>query len=131
MAPFRRSSSPNENETENNLPQNNHRVIFRRAHWTNEPNHINWETYHRLLNQFSQLEMEILIWNIEIAIKPHTTEHLNHLQRLKRLYRLTYIRLNAVKNNNNNSGCPYCNQRESENDSSNETDSTNENEQWD
>ena len=86
MAPLRRNSSPIENEIEINTPQNNHREIFRRAHWTNEPNHINWETYHRLLNQINQLEMEILIWDIEIAIKPHTIEHLNHLQRLRRLY---------------------------------------------
>src|SRR5829696_3225156 len=118
MAPTMRNSSPDENELENNPPQNNHRESFGRTHWSNDPNHMNWETYHRLLNQFSQLEMEILIWNIEITIRPSTPEHLSHLQRLKRLYQLTYVRLISVRHN---TGCPYCNQSESENDSSNES----------
>ncbi|CAH1770389.1 13157_t:CDS:1, partial [Entrophospora sp. SA101] len=45
MAPVR-YSSPSRNQNENNSSQNLHNTMFRRTHWTNEPNNMNWETYH-------------------------------------------------------------------------------------
>ncbi|CAJ0827074.1 615_t:CDS:1, partial [Entrophospora sp. SA101] len=74
MAPVR-YSSPSRNQNENNSSQNLHNTMFRRTHWTNEPNNMNWETYHRLQNQIQQLEMEILNWEIEITIRPSTPAH--------------------------------------------------------
>jgi hypothetical protein len=115
MAPIR-YSSPDRNQNENNSSQNLHNTIFRRIHWTNEPNHMNWETYHRLQNQLQQLALEILIWEIEITIRPTTPEQTTHWRHLKRLYKGTKEMMNVLLTNSNQ--CPYCNNQESEQDSS-------------
>nr|CAG8690304.1 8525_t:CDS:1 [Entrophospora candida] len=112
MAPVR-FSSPNRNQNENNSSQNLHNTMFRRTHWTSEPNNMNWETYHRLQNQIQQLEMEILNWEIEITIRPSTPAHVSHWKKLRRLHKLTKERLNILLTNSNH--CPHCNQ-ESEQD---------------
>ncbi|CAJ0834708.1 7426_t:CDS:1 [Entrophospora sp. SA101] len=112
MAPVR-YSSPSRNQNENNSPQNLHNTMFRRTHWTNEPNNMNWETYHRLQNQLQQLEMEILNWEIEITIRPSTPAHVSHWKKLRRLHKHTKERLNILLTNSNH--CPHCNQ-ESEQD---------------
>jgi len=113
MAPTR-YTSPSRNQNENNSSQNIHNTLFRRIHWTNEPNNMNWENYHRLQNQLQQLEMEILIWDIELTIRPSTSAHENHWKRLKRLHRGTKAMMNALLTNSNR--CPHC--QESEQDSS-------------
>src|SRR3954447_5508713 len=112
MAPVR-YSSPNRNQNENNSSQNLHNTMFRRTHWTSEPNHMNWETYHRLQNQIHQLDMEILNWEIEITIRPSTPAHVSHWKKLRRLHKNTKERLNVLLTNSNH--CPHCNQ-ESEQD---------------
>src|SRR5688572_20127700 len=113
MAPIR-YSSPRRNQNENNSSQNLHNTMFRRMHWTNEPNNMNWETYHRLQNQIHQLEMEILIWNIEITVRPATPANISHWKKLRRLLKITKERLDALQTNGN--PCPRCEQ-ESEQDS--------------
>jgi len=115
MAPIR-YSSPERIESENNSSPNLHNEVFQRIHWTNEPNNMNWETYHRLQNQLQQLAMEIVIWEIEITLRPSTPEHTTHWRNLKRLYKGTKEMMTALLTNGNR--CPHCNNQESEQDSS-------------
>ena len=130
MAPLRYTPpTQNERETVNHSARNNHIRIFRNRHWTNEPNHMNWETYHRLQNQLIQLEMEVLIWSIEITVRPSSNEHIEHLNKMKRLYLLTQTRLNTLTQYQSNNSCPYCVTDETENNSSNENNSTSNNRQ--
>jgi len=116
MAPIR-YSSPNRTQNENNSSHNLHNEIFRNIHWTNEPNNMNWETYHRLQNQLQQVAMEILIWEIEITIRPSTPEHTTHWRHLKCLYKRTIVTMHLLLTSGNQ--CPHCNNnQESEQDSS-------------
>lgn len=113
MAPIR-NISPSRNIDENNSSPNLHHEMFQRTHWTNEPNHNNWETYHRLQNQLQRLEMEILIWEIEITTRPTTPEQTSHWRRLKRLHKGTQMMMHILLTDGNY--CPHCNQ-ESDQDS--------------
>ncbi len=120
MAPIR-YSSPDRTQNENNSSQNLHNTIFRRVHWTNEPDNMNWETYHRLQNQLQHVAMEILIWEIEITIRPSRPEHTTHWRHLKRLYKRTQVLMDVLLMDGNQ--CPHCNNnQESDQDSSSGSD---------
>ena len=111
MAPFR-YSSPERNENENNSSQNIHNTTFRQIHWTNEPDSINWENYHRLQNQLQRLEMEIMGWEIEITLQPSTPEQTTHLRNLRRLHKGTKEMMRILVTDGNN--CPHCQESEQE-----------------
>ena len=108
MAPIR-YSSPSENENSNNdFSSSLHNTIFQRTHWTNEPDHVNWETFHRLQNQLQRLEMEILIMEIEVITRSTTPDQTRHWRRLKRLHAGTQAMMNILLTDSNY--CPHCNQ---------------------
>ena len=74
-----------------------------------------------------QLEMEILIWGIEIETRKCNSRHINKWKRMCGLYQLTRERMIILRQRSNR--CPNCPTEESGNDSSDVDNNSRESEQ--